>query len=139
MPRWFSAVVLVFIKVENIYFSIPVLINIFVLLKIQIAFKRNKITFTSSIVSDYQPIFFPEYEDVMIALQRVQKALGASGETALAARVAGAAGTLLCPDLVMALATRTTVLTATRHKRLGLNPPYTHRATDRLKDVSNIF
>ncbi|XP_026330894.1 MAGUK p55 subfamily member 5 isoform X5 [Hyposmocoma kahamanoa] len=80
-----------------------------------------------------------EYEDVMMALQRVQKALGASGETALAARVAGAAGTLLCPDLVMALATRTTVLTATRHKRLGLNPPYTHRATDRLKDCIDVL
>ena len=82
------------------------------------------------------PILFPDYQEVCAALTRVQKALGASGESALAARVAGAAGALLCPALRTALATRSAVLTAVRHKRSGLAPPHTHRATDRLKDVS---
>lgn len=82
---------------------------------------------------------FPDYQEVCAALTRVQKALGASGESALAARVAGAAGALLCPALRTALATRSAVLTAVRHKRPGLAPPHTHRATDRLKDVSAIF
>lgn len=79
---------------------------------------------------------FSDYQEVCAALTRVQKALGASGESALAARVAGAAGALLCPALRTALATRSAVLTAVRHKRPGLAPPHTHRATDRLKDVS---
>ncbi|XP_063828936.1 uncharacterized protein LOC135078267 [Ostrinia nubilalis] len=77
-----------------------------------------------------------DYQEVCAALSRVQKALGASGETALAARVASAAGTLLCPALRTALATRSAVLTAVRHKRSGLSTPHTHRATDRLKDVN---
>lgn len=83
--------------------------------------------------------FVPDYQEVCAALTRVQKALGASGESALAARVASAAGTLLCPALRTALATRTAVLTAVRHKRSGLTTPHTHRATDRLKDVSELL
>ncbi|XP_075977429.1 MAGUK p55 family member stardust isoform X3 [Anticarsia gemmatalis] len=80
-----------------------------------------------------------DYQEVCAALTRVQKALGASGETALAARVAGAAGALLCPALRTALATRSAVLTAVRHKRPGLAPPHTHRATDRLKDCMDVL
>lgn len=81
-------------------------------------------------------ILFPEYQEVSAALSRVQKALGSAGESALAARVAGAAGALLCPELRTALGTRSAVLTAARHQRPGLAPPHTHRATDRLKEVS---
>ncbi|KAG6453746.1 hypothetical protein O3G_MSEX008307 [Manduca sexta] len=80
-----------------------------------------------------------DYQEVCAALTRVQKALGASGESALAARVAGAAGALLCPALRTALATRSAVLTAARHKRPGLAPPHTHRATDRLKDCMDVL
>ncbi|CAB3228242.1 unnamed protein product [Arctia plantaginis] len=80
-----------------------------------------------------------DYQEVCAALTRVQKALGASGEAALAARVAGAAGALLCPALRTALATRSAVLTALRHKRPGLAPPHTHRATDRLKDCMDVL
>ncbi|KAL0878757.1 hypothetical protein ABMA27_003799 [Loxostege sticticalis] len=80
-----------------------------------------------------------DYQEVCAALSRVQKALGASGETALAARVASAAGTLLCPALRTALATRSAVLTAVRHKRNGLTTPHTHRATDRLKDCMDVL
>ncbi|XP_063894657.1 uncharacterized protein Sdt isoform X1 [Helicoverpa armigera] len=80
-----------------------------------------------------------DYQEVCAALSRVQKALGASGESALAARVAGAAGALLCPALRTALATRSAVLTAVRHKRPGLAPPHTHRATDRLKDCMDVL
>ncbi|XP_028175512.1 MAGUK p55 subfamily member 5 isoform X3 [Ostrinia furnacalis] len=80
-----------------------------------------------------------DYQEVCAALSRVQKALGASGETALAARVASAAGTLLCPALRTALATRSAVLTAVRHKRSGLSTPHTHRATDRLKDCMDVL
>ncbi|XP_052748684.1 protein PALS1 isoform X2 [Galleria mellonella] len=80
-----------------------------------------------------------DYQEVCAALSRVQKALGANGESALAARVAGAAGALLCPALRTALATRSAVLTAARHKRQGLSPPHTHRATDRLKDCMDVL
>ncbi|XP_059044945.1 protein PALS1 isoform X2 [Achroia grisella] len=80
-----------------------------------------------------------DYQEVCAALSRVQKALGANGESALAARVAGAAGVLLCPALRTALATRSAVLTAVRHKRQGLSPPHTHRATDRLKDCMDVL
>ncbi|KAJ0176301.1 hypothetical protein K1T71_008475 [Dendrolimus kikuchii] len=80
-----------------------------------------------------------DYQEVCAALTRVQKALGASGEPALAARVGGAAGALLCPALRTALATRAAVLTAVRHKRPGLSPPHTHRATDRLKDCMDVL
>ncbi|KAM3958778.1 MAGUK p55 family member stardust [Aphomia sociella] len=80
-----------------------------------------------------------DYQEVCAALSRVQKALGANGESALAARVAGAAGALLCPALRTALATRSAVLTAVRHKRQGLSPPHTHRATDRLKDCMDVL
>ncbi|KAF9823424.1 hypothetical protein SFRURICE_006637, partial [Spodoptera frugiperda] len=37
------------------------------------------------------------------------------------------------------LATRSAVLTAVRHKRPGLAPPHTHRATDRLKDCMDVL
>nr|XP_026498011.1 MAGUK p55 subfamily member 5-A isoform X1 [Vanessa tameamea] len=80
-----------------------------------------------------------DYQEVCAALSRVQKALSSSGESALAARVAGAAGVLLCPALRTALATRSAVLTAVRHKRTGLSPPQTHRATDRLKDCIDVL
>lgn len=80
-----------------------------------------------------------DYQEVCAALTRVQKALGASGETALAVRVSNAAGALLCPALRTALATRSAVLTAVRHKRPGLAPPHTHRATDRLKDCMDVL
>ncbi|XP_060804196.1 protein PALS1 isoform X1 [Amyelois transitella] len=80
-----------------------------------------------------------EYQEVCAALSRVQKALSANGESALASRVAGAAGALLCPALRTALATRSAVLTAVRHKRSGLTPPHTHRATDRLKDCMDVL
>ncbi|CAH0726789.1 unnamed protein product, partial [Brenthis ino] len=80
-----------------------------------------------------------DYQEVCAALSRVQKALSSSGESALAARVAGAAGALLCPALRTALATRSAVLTAVRHKRPGLSPPQTHRATDRLKDCIDVL
>ncbi|KAJ2951709.1 hypothetical protein O0L34_g13871 [Tuta absoluta] len=79
-----------------------------------------------------------DYQEVCAALTRVQKALGAAGESALAARVAGAAGALLCPALRTALATRTAVLTATRHKRAGLTPPVTNHSADRLKDCIDV-
>ncbi|XP_049875007.1 protein PALS1 isoform X2 [Pectinophora gossypiella] len=79
-----------------------------------------------------------EYQEVCAALSRVQKALGAHGQAALAARVAGAAGALLCPALRTAIATRTAVLTATRHKRAGLAPPHTNHATDRLKQCIDV-
>ncbi|XP_053608996.1 protein PALS1 isoform X4 [Plodia interpunctella] len=80
-----------------------------------------------------------EYQEVCAALTRVQKALSAHGESALASRVAGAAGALLCPALRTALATRSAVLTAVRHKRTGLAPPHTHRASDRLKDCMDVL
>ncbi|XP_048483342.1 protein PALS1 isoform X3 [Plutella xylostella] len=80
-----------------------------------------------------------DYQEVSAALTRVQKALSSSGETALASLVAGAAGALLCPALRTALATRAAALTAARHKRPGLAPPYTHRATDRLKDCMDVL
>ncbi|XP_045451943.1 uncharacterized protein LOC123660970 [Melitaea cinxia] len=80
-----------------------------------------------------------DYQEVCAALSRVQKALNSSGETALAARVAGAAGVLQCPALRTALATRSAVLTAVRHKRPGLSHPQTHRATDRLKDCIDVL
>lgn len=84
-------------------------------------------------------LLISDYQEVCAALSRVQKALSSSGETALAARVAGAAGVLQCPALRTALATRSAVLTAVRHKRPGLSHPQTHRATDRLKDVSLLW
>nr|XP_032518282.1 MAGUK p55 subfamily member 5 isoform X3 [Danaus plexippus plexippus] len=80
-----------------------------------------------------------DYQEVCAALSRVQKSLSSCGEGALAARVSGAAGALLCPALRTALATRSAVLTAVRHKRPGLSPPQTHRATDRLKDCIDVL
>ncbi|XP_045774147.1 protein PALS1 isoform X3 [Maniola jurtina] len=80
-----------------------------------------------------------DYQEVCAALSRIQKALASSGESALAARVAGTASVLLCPALRTALATRSAVLTATTHKRPGLSPPQTHRATDRLKDCIDVL
>lgn len=80
-----------------------------------------------------------DYAEVCAALTRVQKALTNNGEAALAARVGSAAGALLCPALRTALTTRAAVLTASRHKRQGLAPPYTHRATDRLKDCMDVL
>ncbi|XP_063538298.1 protein PALS1 isoform X5 [Cydia strobilella] len=79
-----------------------------------------------------------DYQEVSSALTRIQKALGAAGESALAARVAGAASALLCPELRTALGTRTAVLTASRHERPGLAPPVTHRATERLKECMDV-
>ncbi|XP_052742033.1 protein PALS1 isoform X6 [Bicyclus anynana] len=80
-----------------------------------------------------------DYQEVVAALSRVQKALAAGGEGALAARVGGAAGALLCPALRTALATRAAVLTASAHRRPGLAPPVAHRATDRLKDCIDVL
>ncbi|XP_037873057.1 protein PALS1 isoform X2 [Bombyx mori] len=80
-----------------------------------------------------------DYQEVCAALTRVQKALAASGETALAARVAGAAGSLLCPALRTVLATRSAVLTAVRQKRPGLSPPSTKHASDSLKDCMDVL
>ncbi|XP_069360084.1 protein PALS1 isoform X3 [Maniola hyperantus] len=80
-----------------------------------------------------------DYQEVCAALSRIQKALASSGESALAARVGGTASVLLCPALRTALATRSAVLTATTHKRPGLSPPQTHRATDRLKDCIDVL
>ncbi|XP_061717775.1 protein PALS1 isoform X1 [Cydia pomonella] len=79
-----------------------------------------------------------DYQEVSAALTRIQKALGSAGESALAARVAGAASALLCPELRTALGTRTAVLTAARHERPGLAPPVTHRATERLKECMDV-
>ncbi|XP_022112760.2 protein PALS1 isoform X3 [Pieris rapae] len=80
-----------------------------------------------------------DYQEVCAALSRVQKALGSIGESGLAARVAGAASALTSPGLRTALATRSAVLTAVRHKRPALTPPQTQRATDRLKDCIDVL
>ncbi|GBP10678.1 hypothetical protein EVAR_6246_1 [Eumeta japonica] len=75
-----------------------------------------------------------EYAEVCTTLSRIQSALSAAGEPVLAARAASAAA-LLGPQLKTALATRAAVLAATRADRSALPAPYTHRATDRLKNV----